>query len=141
MSDCLLEELEDELIVNAKIILIPVPLSPARYRSRGYNQAEELAKQIARLNPTQFEVRTDIIKKIKDTPTQVSIRNREARLKNLRDAFALQDFRNPTSKNNDIFVIIDDVSTTGATINEVRNLLAHNGVNPRRIYGLVVAHG
>ncbi|MFA6254181.1 MAG: ComF family protein [Candidatus Paceibacterota bacterium] len=121
---------------QAKIILIPAPLSPARYRSRGYNQAEELARQIARLNPDQFEVRTDIIKKIKDTPTQVSIKNREARLKNLKDAFVV---RYPISQNKTIFVIVDDVSTTGATISEIHQLLARSGC--RNVYGLVVAHG
>ncbi|MFA5023135.1 MAG: hypothetical protein WC385_01765 [Candidatus Paceibacterota bacterium] len=165
MYDCLMEELEDELLIMpprvtlkkqpkglplAPIILIPVPLSLARSRERGYNQAEELARQIAGLNPNQFAVRTDIIKKIKNTPTQVSIRNREARLKNLKGAFELTPSLSPTTLKGaqgssgflgSIFVIVDDVSTTGATINEIRNLLTDNGANPHRIYGLVVAHG
>lgn len=138
MHDVLLEELEDELITNAKIILIPAPLSPARLRSRGYNQAEELARQIAHLNPDQFEVRTDIIKKVKDTPTQVSIKNREARLKNLKNAFIV---RSPTSNtSNQVIVIVDDVTTTGATIGEIRQLLTSQ-LKARHVYGLVVAHG
>lgn len=167
MYETLLEELQDELLVtkmnqttvfknsqrrsSGTIILIPAPLSPARYRFRGYNQAEELARQIARLNPDQFVVRTDLVKKTKDTPSQVSIRNRDQRLANLKGAFALTSpttvFKNsqrPSSGT--IFVIIDDVSTTGATIGEIRQLLARpgpagGGVNPHRIYGLVVAHG
>ncbi len=146
MYDTLLGELEDELIItSATIILIPTPLSPARLRSRGYNQSEELAKQIARLNPEQFVVRADIIKKIKNTPTQVSIKNRAQRLANLKNAFALS----PTARLNlaekgsalraKIFIIIDDVSTTGATINEIRRLFRLVGA--RHVYGLVVAHG
>lgn len=167
LHDCLLEEMEDKLTSLSvdKIILIPVPLSPARYRSRGYNQAEELAKQLVALNPEQFEIRTDIVKKIKDTPTQVSIRNREARLRNLKGAFALCEVAFSCAKNDfsqgppagkksylaqpgptshlpsTIFVIIDDVSTTGATIGEIRRLLTMGGANPHRLYGLVVAHG
>ncbi len=154
LHDCLLEELEDELIVSPKIILIPVPLSPARYRLRGYNQSEELAKQIVALNPNQFEINKKLIKKIKNTPTQVSIRNRDQRLENLKNAFALgkseksffAQLNVASHLSNIIFVIIDDVSTTGATINEIRKLLAQtsptgNKINPHRLYGLVVAHG
>jgi len=208
MHDVLLEELQDELLLfsppdlkgalpvrqagrgvasvrsetSHKIILIPTPLSPSRRRFRGYNQAEELAKQISRLNPDQFAVRTDLVKKVKNTPTQVTIRNREQRLSNLKNAFALtascevafrahlkndlsqgspaekknwpfavsksnfKGLRSSTSisagqfpATNQIFVIIDDVSTTGATINEIRNLLTLAGA--RHVYGLVVAHG
>ena len=148
MHDLLLEELEDELIMTGQshqIILIPAPLSPARFRSRGYNQAEVLAQQIARLNPTQFVVRTDIVKKVKNTPTQVSIRSRTDRLENLKGAFApvnpttvFKNSQRPSSGS--IFVIIDDVSTTGATINEIRHLLHHH-LGTRHLYGLVVAHG
>jgi predicted amidophosphoribosyltransferase len=173
MHDLLLEELEDELIVTGpratglksnfedprswtsspspQIILIPAPLSPARFRSRGYNQAKVLAQQIARLNPTQFIVRADLVKKVKNTPTQVSIKSREQRLANLKGAFEItasceseKSFfvqLNATSHlAHQIFVIIDDVSTTGATINEIRQLLAHH-FGARHLYGLVVAHG
>lgn len=145
MYETLLEELEYELAT--KIILIPVPLSSARLRFRGYNQAEELAKQIVALNPKQFELRTEIIKKVKDTPTQVSIRNRSDRLSNLKGAFTLSyraklDFEEPISPtshgSNKIFVVIDDVSTTGSTINEIRKILHQAGL--RKVYGLVIAH-
>ncbi|HRZ30486.1 MAG TPA: hypothetical protein P5274_02360 [Candidatus Paceibacterota bacterium] len=171
MSDTLLEELADKLIVACsksnfwvprswtsnklptQIIVIPVPLSPTRRRERGYNQAEELAKQMADINPEQFCLETNLIKKIKDTPTQVSIKNRKQRLVNLKGAFKLNpkgglcsklDFwapRSPTSNSTSgkIFVIIDDVSTTGATIGEIRQLLKKAGFN--RTYGLVLAHG
>lgn len=163
MSDTLLEELADELIssTKAKIILIPVPLSKKRYRTRGYNQAEELAKQMVAINPEQFLLEKNLVKKIKDTPTQVSLRDRAKRLANLKGAFELkgptrnqcsksgfEDPRSPTSNisSGSIFVIIDDVSTTGTTIGEIRRLLekagpANGGVNFRRIYGLVLAHG
>lgn len=181
MSDTLFEELADGLVLSprnspssfspsnlkedqglageAKIILIPVPLSRARYHQRGYNQAEELAKQMVKLNPEQFALETSLVKKIKDTPTQVSLRDRAKRLANLKGAFevrpwptgfkvGLQGARksNFETANGQVIVIIDDVSTTGATINEIRQLLqkagpAGGGVNHHRIYGLVLAHG
>ncbi len=141
LVDVLLEELEDELLVTPKIVLIPVPLSSRRLRSRRYNQAEKLAKQMALINPDQFKVRIDLVRKIKDTPTQVSIKNRSERLANLKGAFAfhLPDLGLTQGLAGKVVVIIDDVSTTGATINEIRRLVQRAGGH--HVYGLVVAHG
>lgn len=145
MYETLIEELADNLSSDiTKIILIPVPLSSTRLRTRGYNQAEELARQLALINPTLFNLQTKIIRKIKNTPTQVSLRHREQRLANLKNAFALNlNYRSElmTDKNKKTFVIIDDISTTGTTINEIRNILVANQISPNKIYGLVVAHG
>ena len=175
MSDTLFEELADELILPSRtdlkapqgrslmpIVLIPVPLSKKRLRQRGYNQAEELAKQMVKLNPEQFTLEKNLVKKIKDTPTQVSLKDRAKRLANLKGAFELatpktggQSLPAPRSLGevgrgclkdcprvfgaNTIFVIIDDVSTTGTTIGEIRRILKINGFY--RTYGLVLAHG
>jgi predicted amidophosphoribosyltransferase len=148
MSETLLEELADKLI-SGPIILIPAPLSKARRRTRGYNQAEELAQQMVTFNPQQFSLETNLIKKTKDTPTQVSIKNRAERLANLKGAFivnpncAISNLKAPrdwiSHNSGTIFVIIDDVSTTGATIGEIRQILKKAGIN--RTYGLVLAHG
>ncbi len=150
MSDTLFEELADELVLPSRtdlkapqgrslmpITLIPVPLSKKRFRERGYNQAEELAKQMVALNPEQFVIETSLVKKVKDTPTQVSLRDRAKRLANLKGAFEVANW--PLASSNTIFVIIDDVSTTGTTIGEIRRLLREAGYY--RVYGLVLAHG
>jgi len=149
MIETLLEELADTLLSSGAIILIPAPLSPARRRSRGYNQAEELAKQMVRLNPEQFVMEAKLIKKIKNTPTQVSLRDRAKRLANLKGAFvvspncAISNLKAPrdwiSHSLGTIVVIIDDVSTTGTTIGEIRRLLEKAGFH--HIYGLVLAHG
>jgi len=76
-----------------------------------------------------------LVHKIKNTPTQVSVKDRAERLKNLSGAFQLSS-ANLTGR---IVVIIDDVSTTGATINEIRHILKPTGAS--KVYGLVVAHG
>jgi len=139
MMDILLSELEEELVTTTeKIILIPVPLSRARFRLRGYNQSEELARRIYQLNPNQFSLNTSLVKKVRETPSQVSLRNREERLRNLRGAFVTQIDTCQTIPKDKILVIIDDVSTTGATISEIRKVLAQAGL--KRVYGLVIAH-
>lgn len=131
----LLDELADKLITSEKIILLPVPLSPRRFRQRGYNQAQELAKQMQAINPQQFELKNDLLKKIKNTPTQVSLQSRAQRLSNLKQAFAIKEHK--AYAPNQVFVIVDDVSTTGATINEIRHALKHHGYT--QTYGLVIA--
>lgn len=137
LSDTLFEELAEEMVAADMIVLIPTPLSSARQRTRGYNQAEELAKQMMTINPGQFLLEKNLVRKTKDTPTQVSLRDRAKRLANLKNAFSL---KTPIHyEKNQIFVIIDDVATTGTTIGEVRRLLEKAGYY--RVYGLVLAHG
>ncbi|MFA5736963.1 MAG: ComF family protein [Candidatus Paceibacterota bacterium] len=129
----------DELIFNrgnGKIIVVPVPLYRKRMRERGFNQAEELANLFCILDPENFEVKTDLIFKIKNTPPQAQQKKRVTRLKNLKNAFAIRKHPQIAGK---IVVIIDDVATTGSTINEIKKILLKNGV--RRIYAVVVAHG
>ncbi len=153
LHEALLEGLGDELSFHppfGKIILTPVPLSGSRRRERGFNQAEEIAKQMAELDPKSYELPVEPVIKIKETPTQVSVKNREKRLLNLREAFALA--KSPSDlpqarhrgKNRNKFwrgrtvIIVDDVSTTGATIREIEKLLKKAGV--ARVYGMTVAH-
>jgi len=139
LYETLIDELSEQLsleLISGKIILLPVPLSARRRRERGYNQAEELAKQIIKLNPEQFELYSNLIIKVKDTPTQVSVKDRAKRLVNLKGSFALT--KNCQIPAGATIVIVDDVSTTGTTIGEVRRLLKQT--EAKRVYGLVVAH-
>ena len=141
LQQILVDELADRLDFSpAPIVLVPVPLSPKRRRQRGYNQAAALAEELAALDPNQFELRLDLIKKIKNTPAQVTLKSRGQRLANLKGAFALGTNAWPAP--NQIVVIVDDVTTTGATINEVsRTLRQADPATHWRIYGLTVAHG
>lgn len=86
-------------------VLIPIPLSRKRYRERGYNQAEEIAKR-GEILP----VSTHILKRCRDTLPQTSL-GKEARKHNMEDAFAAKN-PDPTY----LYIIVDDVSTTGATL-------------------------
>jgi ComF family protein len=102
-------------------IIVPVPLSSARIRERGYNQTEELAKYaaIALNKPLMTDV---LIKKI-DTKHQVDL-PRQERLANLKGAF----YADPKVKGKNI-LLIDDIYTTGATANETTKVLKGAGAN------------
>jgi ComF family protein len=87
--------------------LLPVPLHPTRLRERGFNQAAELCRVVARAHDIPWDSRS--LQRIRTTPTQHTSSRRE-RLRNLRGAFAWQG-RTPPAR----VALIDDVVTTGAT--------------------------
>ncbi len=100
-------------------LLIPVPLHPARLRERGYNQALELARPIAR--QLQLPINTQICRRTRATAAQSEL-NTGQRHKNMRNAFIVTGkFRTKH------VVIIDDVVTTGHTINELARALRQAG--------------
>ncbi|MDO8470326.1 MAG: hypothetical protein Q7S84_04960 [bacterium] len=114
--------------------LIPVPLHPRRERERGWNQAAVLARTLAGFCPGRFEVRDDVLRRIRYTEPQVSFRDRVWRAANISGSFACASETLPLGP---IAVLIDDVSTTGATLGEAARVLRHAGV--RTVIGLVVA--
>lgn len=144
--DKILEELSELSILEnfVKPILIPIPLSPKRYRERGYNQAELICKELIKINKVRnkeinFSLENNILSKIKETEHQARIKNRNERLKNLIGSFAVQNTEKNLSliKNRNI-ILIDDITTTGATLNEARKILKQAGV--RKVIAFTVAH-
>src|SRR3989344_1591603 len=126
-------------------ITIPIPLHFKRQYERGFNQAELLAKEFSKI--TGIAMRNDILKKIKETPAQVEVQNKELRLKNLEGVFEvnLNASPNPLLIKEGAkgvvptIILIDDVSTTGATLMHAAEALKNAGA--KNITGLVVAHG
>lgn len=109
---------------------IPIPLHPTRLRSRGFNQAEVLGKSVAaRLN---IPVRTDILRRVKITTPQVSMKTRDARLGNMKNVFRAVK----TIQNGDI-ILFDDVFTTGATMRSAANTLKRKGA--KRVWAVTMA--
>lgn len=100
-------------------LVIPVPLATARYRERGFNQARELARPLCK--SLGLHLRGDLVERQRDTREQAGL-DRKERLKNTRDAFALLE---PLPARH--VAIIDDVVTTGSTVNEVAKLLRSAG--------------
>jgi len=112
----------DQLDSSASLpgLLIPVPLHPSRLRTRGYNQSAELARYIGRLTGLPISYRT--CKRHRKTETQ-SLLPAGKRKGNLQGAFSAIG-RLAT----DHVAIIDDVMTSGHTVNELANVLKDAGV-------------
>lgn len=111
--------------------LVPVPLHPARRRERGFNQAELLARELARL--LDAPLATGALRRTRDTSSQVGTSTRAERLKNVREAFAPTDGMDGAT-----VVLVDDVTTTGATLLAAAQALLSAGA--ARVYGLTFAH-
>lgn len=103
-------------------MLIPIPLHASRLRARGFNQAVELSREIGRR--WQLPVRTDRVIRQRATLPQTELRDRAARARNVRRAFALAG---PVSGVEHV-ALLDDVMTSGATVTEVARLLRRAGV-------------
>jgi ComF family protein len=103
--------------------IVPVPLTGHRRRLRGYNQSQLLAREVARFTGLPLELRA--IARRRSGAPQVSQPDRESRRRNVDDAFA------PGSKRIEGGVLlIDDVMTTGATLNACARVLVSAGAGP-----------
>ena len=108
-------------------VVLPVPLSAARLRERGYNQAALLAQALLRQGQTPAPLQSRWLLRLLDTPAQAQL-GRAARLRNLRHAFALEPACIAQIAGRQI-LLIDDVMTTGATLSAVTNLLLAHGAS------------
>lgn len=99
-----------EDVVMERAALIPVPLAPVKQRARGYNQAERLAEAMA--THWKVPVWTDALVRTRATPSQTRLTPGE-RLANVHGAFAI-GVREVRGRH---LVLVDDVFTTGATLN------------------------
>jgi ComF family protein len=131
----LMHERGHAVLVDADVV-VPVPLHPRREYERGFNQAEELAIHlglpVARL-----------LKRVRHTPSQIDL-PKDQRQRNVIDAFAVNPSPGSRLQVPGIVVLVDDVSTTGSTlescarvltaagVKEVRALTAARVVNARR---------
>ena len=113
--------------------IVPVPLHPRKQRYREFNQAEYLADAVSRAVKVPALKRK--LRRVKDTPTQTKL-GAEERMKNLRDAFAVRD---ETAFKGKRLVILDDVFTTGATMDSCAKTL--RGAGAKDVIALAVARG
>jgi len=111
-------------------VLIPVPLYPKRLRQRGYNQASLLAKELNKL--VGLPVEEDILIRVKDALPQARTRSAVERRGNVQDAFACHQ---PLDSKQ--VLLIDDVCTTGATLDACATALKAAGAGS--VWGLTVA--
>jgi len=112
-------------------VMVPVPLHIRRLRERGFNQALLLAKELSSRMGIPYAERA--LKKVKDTPVQIGLKKKERRI-NLRGAFQVKDQEAIQGK---AVMLVDDVYTTGATVNECSRALLKAGAE--RVAVLTVA--
>lgn len=111
-------------------LLLPVPLSAARLRERGYNQAGLLAAQLGK--SLKLACSADALLRMTDTPHQIAL-PRARRAANVRGAFAFA----PKARLQGLRVaLIDDVMTTGATLGELARVLLEGGVADVQVWVL-----
>ena len=103
-------------------ILLPVPLHPAKFRKRGYNQAFYIALGMKKIMGIPIVKPADVIR-IKNTKTQTGF-SLEKRRENINKAF---EIRNPEAITGKTCIIVDDVFTTGATTFELAGELINVG--------------
>ena len=137
----LIEFLKNSLLFNEilknykeKILVIPLPLHSKKKEERGFNQSALLALKISQF--FNLEYREDILKRTKNTAPQAQIEDKIERMKNVCDAFEV--VKNEFLKNK-IIILVDDVYTTGATLNEASKVLKQNGA--KKVIGVVLAKG
>lgn len=131
LGDMLADALAD--IDDPPELLIPVPLHRGRYHERGYNQTLEIARNLSR----RLEIPLDFASCIRSrlTQPQTQLKSKERR-RNVRKAFALAK---PIKA--DHVAILDDVVTTGATVNELAKLLRKAGVKRIDVWACARAGG
>jgi competence protein ComFC len=111
--------------------IIPVPLHSTKMRERGYNQSQLLAQQVAEISRT--ELLSGVVIRKKPTRSQTALKHSE-REANLKNAFSVVYPNQLAGKS---VTIVDDVLTSGTTINEMAKTILDAGAE--RVYGLVLA--
>lgn len=111
-------------------LILPVPLHPVRKRERGFNQSELIAKEIARI--LQIEYAEPVFRK-HYTKSQTRL-SKQLRMKNLHSAFGLRPGYDLKQKH---LLLIDDVFTTGSTVNEIAKTLKM--AEPEKINVITIA--
>ncbi len=116
-------------------IFVPIPLHPAKFRKRGYNQSVLLAQGLAK----RFDISvSDCLKRVKHTSTQVGL-SKDDREENITNAFAVRFDICDLAKNYKHVFLVDDVVTSGATLREAAKVLKKAGV--QSVWGVTLAHG
>ena len=112
---------QEFLLESGADLIVPVPLHPKRLRWRGFNQSVLLARQISRACDMPMD--PFVLVRHRETPPQTQLTEEERR-KNMRGAFSLNPDRPIEDKK---ILLIDDIYTSGATVNECSRTLRRGG--------------
>jgi competence protein ComFC len=116
--------------------MIPIPLHPARYRWRGFNQAEKMGTVFC--ERLAIPMQTDILRRTRQTVPQVAMKDKKHRIANTQGVFQINNDSKIVNRTSQIGILLfDDVFTTGATLREAAQVLKHNGY--RYVWGVTMA--
>ena len=113
--------------ISGPATIVPVPIHRERRRTRGYNQAELLARELSKRSSLPV---ADVLVRVRPTTKQHRL-NRVARLHNLRGAFAA------TGRSPPVVILVDDIITTTATLEACASVLREAGAGA--VYGFAIA--
>ncbi len=121
LAGLLVQRAKAELAQAQWDLIVPVPLYPAKEREREFNQAERLARHLAKA--TGISLGSQVLRRVTPTLTQTHLPRKE-RLANVRNAFAIHRSQKLDGKH---IVLVDDVFTTGATTSACARVLKAAG--------------
>lgn len=124
--------IEESRVKKLIDLIIPVPLHASRYNIRGFNQAEEIGREISRL--LDIPMNTDLLYAARKTKQQAKLHGTQ-REANVRGAFAVSDRKGIIAGKS--VLLIDDVTTTGATLRENERVIMTAGAD--RVFSAVAA--
>jgi ComF family protein len=138
LYEYLIEDISDlkTRIPGRVMYVIPVPISKKKTKLRGYNQALSIARGFCHYEDNKiFELKDNLVIKKVDTLPQAKITNRSRRLKNVQGVFEIKNLKIVEGRT---IIVIDDVTTTGGTINEIIKILKK--AKAKKVVGFAVAH-
>jgi ComF family protein len=117
----------EPLFGDEPVFVIPVPLYAGKFRQRGFNQSELIAKAALKLNSAKgkLKLRDRILERRRETQSHIG-QTRHQRRENMRGAFAVAK---PEQVSGHEFLLVDDVFTTGTTVSECARVLRHAGAS------------
>lgn len=136
IHDVVVDELSEKNLFNnfQNPVLVPIPLHPKRHKARGFNQSELIAHALYQTNPNIFDFNETGLVRARETSPQAKIADRKLRLKNVEHCFEVIQ---PELFHNKNIILVDDITTTGATLEEAMKVLKQAGA--RNVYAVTVA--
>ena len=137
LYEFIIENISDDISLSSfdNPLLMPIPMHKNNLKERGYNQSELIVEKIFEIDRGKnFNISLDTLVKIRQTPHQSELKNKADRLKNLKNCFHIE---NQKARDRNI-VLIDDVITTGTTMDEAVKTLKNAGA--KKVIGFSITH-
>lgn len=131
------EELYERILTEGipNVILLPIPLTTQKFKNRGFNQSLLIARALAEKLPIPAVIDDKILIKTSETKKQALLKSRADRFTNVQQSLSISD---PTGIAGNYVFIIDDVTTTGATLLAARQAVLDAGA--KTVFCIAVAH-